>query len=80
MACLAAKPVVDGLEDEISDRALFLRTTLTGGVGEALGARYGITGVPSFLAFDRQGALQLKSTGAKVPTAELRRILTAPAE
>lgn len=76
MACLAAKPVVDGLEDEIGDRARFLRTKLTGGVGEALVARYGITGVPSFLAFDRTGTLVLKKTG-KVPTAELRRILTA---
>ncbi len=79
MGCLAAKPVVDGLEDEVGDRALFLRTKLTGGVGEALAARYDITGVPSFLAFDRTGKLVLKKTG-KVPTAELRRILTAPAE
>ena len=76
MACLAAKPVVDGLEDEIGDRAIFLRANLLSDVGEALGARYDVAASPTFLAFDAHGRLALKSIGRHVPVDELRRVLT----
>lgn len=77
MACLTAKPVVDGLENELGDQAIFLRADLLGDVGDELGVRYGVGATPSFLAFDRHGKLVLKQQGGRVPVAELRRVLTA---
>jgi hypothetical protein len=77
MACMMAKPVVDGLEGEVGGRALVLRTKLTGAVGEALGDRYQVGAVPTFLAFDARGRLALRSEGRKVPVDRLRAILLA---
>jgi thiol-disulfide isomerase/thioredoxin len=74
MGCLRAKPVVDGLEAELGDRASFLRVDLLGAVGEQLAARYDVTATPTFLVFDRRGQLVVKRSG-KVPTAELRRAI-----
>ena len=80
MGCLAAKPVVDGLENEVGDRAVVLRADLLSDVGEALGERYGVAATPSFLAFDAGGRLVLKQQGGRVPVAALRRILLGDAK
>ena len=71
MGCLAAKPVVDGLEDEAGDRALVLRADLLSDVGEALGKRYEVSASPSFLAFNAHGRLVLKQEGGRAPTAAI---------
>lgn len=75
MGCLRAKPVVDGLERDLGDKAIVLRVDLLTDVGEALGDRYGVHASPSFLAFDRTGRLVLKQEGGKVPEGRLRTIL-----
>ena len=80
MACLRAKPIVDGLEDDLGDKAIFLRADLLSDVGEALGDRFGVHASPSFLAFDAQGRLVLKQSGGKVPVARLRKILSGTAD
>ena len=77
MGCLRAKPVVDGLEREVGDQAIFLRVDLLGEVGEQLGDRFDIHATPSYLAFDRHGALAFKRQGGGVPVAELRRALAS---
>lgn len=78
MGCLAAKPVVDGLEDELGDRVIFLRADLLSALGEQLGARYDVTATPTFLVFDRHGKLVGKGVGRSVPSAELRKTLATP--
>ncbi len=76
IACLKAKPVVDGLEDELGDQAVFLRADLLADVGAALGARYEVDATPTFLVFDRRGKLIVKQRG-KVPAAALREAVAA---
>lgn len=76
MGCLRAKPVVDGLEDELGGKAIFLRADLTGDVGGALGERYGIDGTPGFVVFDHQGRVVHKRVGG-VPARELRAAIAA---
>jgi thiol-disulfide isomerase/thioredoxin len=63
VACLAAKPVVDGLEQELGGRVTFVRVDIQTEAGEALAARYQVTGVPAFLAFDRDGRVLARTRG-----------------
>ena len=63
MACLAAKPVVDGLEKELEGRATFLRANIQKEPGRALARRYGVELVPAMLVFDDRGSLILKQNG-----------------
>lgn len=73
MACLRAKPVVDGLEDEYEGRAVVLRADLRSETGREVAGRYGIDVVPSFVVFDASGEVVFSENGtAGVPVAEIR--------
>ena len=63
MACLAAKPVVDGLDRELAGRATFLRANIQKEPGRALARRHGVETVPTVLVFDDRGSLILKQNG-----------------
>ena len=76
MVCLAAKPVVDGLEREFEGEAFVVRVELSSGPGRELGRRYDIDTVPSFVVFDASGDIVFRRNGsAGVPVAELRKAL-----
>lgn len=77
MVCLAAKPVVDGLEREFEGEAFVVRVELSSRPGRELGRRYRIDTVPSFVAFDGRGDIVFRRNGsAGVPLKELRRALS----
>ncbi len=77
MVCLAAKPVVDGLEREYEGEAFVVRVELSSAPGRELSRRYGIDTVPSFIVFDRSGDVVFKRNGSGgVPLKELRRALS----
>ncbi len=50
-----AKPVVDGLEQELAGQAEVVRVAVMSQVGMALAGRYGVRGVPTMLVFDGNG-------------------------
>jgi hypothetical protein len=78
VVCLAAKPVVDGLEREFRGKAVIIRANMMSSAGGALARRYGIDVVPSFIVFDAEGHIVFKRNGsAGVPLKELRRALSA---
>jgi thioredoxin-related protein len=52
-----AKPVVDRLERDLEGDARVLKLSAWSSVGRALGARYGVRGVPTFLLFDGTGEM-----------------------
>jgi hypothetical protein len=54
---MEAKPVVDGIERDVGDRATVLRVDLLSQAGAAIAARFGVEFTPTFLMFDRRGAL-----------------------
>jgi len=64
MSCLAAKPVVDGLERDLEGQAEVLRVSVTSRVGAALAGRYGVRGVPALLVFDGTGQIVHTEIGA----------------
>lgn len=76
MACLAAKPAVDGLEREYEGRAQVLRVDLQSDAGAELGDVYGVDSVPSFLVFAPSGEVVERFEGtSRAPVPELRRAL-----
>jgi hypothetical protein len=77
VVCLAAKPVVDGLEREFEGRAYVVRVELASETGDVLGRRYDIDTVPSFVVLDSSGDVVFRRNGSGgVPLKELRRALS----
>ena len=49
------KPVVDGLEQELVGKVLFIRLNIQESVGRELAPVYGFEYTPTFVFFDAQG-------------------------
>ncbi len=64
MGCIAAKPIVDGLEKDLAGRLVVVRVNVQDDQGIALAGKYGILGTPTFIFFDAQGKEQFRSFGA----------------
>ena len=62
MACLAARPVVDGLEREWTDGRV-IRVDIRSADGGAFASRHGLTLTPSFILFDGAGREAGRWTG-----------------
>jgi len=60
---LLSKPIVDGLEKKLADKASFVKLDVWGNLGRALASKYGIRAVPSFLIFDGRGNLIYHQVG-----------------
>jgi hypothetical protein len=63
-----AKPVVDGIERRLADKAEVLRLNVTDAVGRELAIRYGVRRVPTLVLLDGSGqadapAVVLKQVG-----------------
>jgi thiol-disulfide isomerase/thioredoxin len=63
MPCLAAKPIVDGIEKDLQGRAEVVRLNATSSVGRELAARYGVMGVPTTLVIDGAGDVVHRQVG-----------------
>lgn len=55
MACLAAKPIVDGLEAQYAGQLTVLRVNVQDRAGKELAKEYAVLGTPTFVFFDAQG-------------------------
>ena len=49
------KPVVDGLENELRSKVIFIRLNIQEDVGRELAPVYGFEYTPTFIYFDGQG-------------------------
>ena len=58
-----AKPVVDGLEQDLEGQAQVLRLGVMDDVGGQLAMRYGVRGVPTLVVLNGAGEVVLKQTG-----------------
>lgn len=63
MACIRAKPIVDGIEQNIKDKAYVIRLDLQSEVGQLYAARYTTNSTPTFIMLDKQGKLAWVSIG-----------------
>lgn len=68
-----ARPVVNGIERELGERAQLLQLNVMGGVGRELAVRYQVRGVPTFVLLDGEGEVVLRQVG----TPQREEIITA---
>ncbi len=61
--CTLAKPIVDGIEDDLRGQAQVLRIDLLSGVGRATASQFEVKVVPTTLVFDGSGQLVLREVG-----------------
>lgn len=76
MACLAAKPIVDGIEREFSGQLLVVRLNVQDPAGRVLARTYGSQYTPTFIFFDEQGVEQWRTVG-NLDSSRLRESLAA---
>lgn len=55
MVCLAAKPIVDGLEQNLKGQAHVIRLSLNDSVGRRMASELNVYAVPTFIIFDSEG-------------------------
>ena len=77
MGCMAAKPIVDGIEREHGERLRVIRVNVQDTAGRALADRYHFEFTPTFVLFDAGGRELLRTVGAVDPAA-VRQALAAP--
>ncbi len=73
---MAAKPVVDRLEERFAPELTVIRVNLQEAATEPLARQYGVQYTPTFVLFDGQGQVLLRSVGAIDPEA-VERLLSA---
>ncbi len=61
--CLASKPTVDRLEQQLAGRAVVLRVDVADPVGRQLAARWSIAGTPAFIVTNGNGEIVYLSYG-----------------
>lgn len=74
---MAAKPVVDRLEERWTPELSVIRVNLQDPAAAPLARQYGAQYTPTFLLFDGQGQLLLRSVGAIDPEAVERLLSSA---
>jgi thioredoxin-related protein len=53
-----AKPIVDGIEKDLTGRARVIRLDVSSQVGQLAAQRYGVRAIPTLFIFDGQGQVQ----------------------
>jgi thioredoxin 1 len=72
MGCMAAKPIVDGIEREHGQRLKVIRVNIQDPPGQALAGLYQFEFTPTFVLFDGEGREVLRQVGAVDPAAVSR--------
>lgn len=63
MTCLAAKPVVNGIEEELEGVARVIRLDIQSRGGRSAAGRFDVTGVPATLLLDGSGEVVHRESG-----------------
>ena len=58
-----AKPIVDGIEQDLGERASVLRLNVMTEVGSQAAQQYGVRGVPTLIVFDGDGNIVGQDVG-----------------
>jgi thioredoxin-related protein len=62
-----SKPIVDGLEKKLTDKAKVIRLDIFSQVGRQAAARYGVRGVPTLVVVDGNGEIVYGEVGLPRP-------------
>lgn len=63
MSCLAAKPVVNGIEKDLEGTARVLRLDIGSKLGKEAASRFGVSSVPTLLVLDDAGEVVHRESG-----------------
>jgi thioredoxin-related protein len=63
MACIQAKPIVDGIEQDFAGQLTVLRVDAQSQTGQALARQMQMLFTPTFIFFDTQGSEAWRSVG-----------------
>lgn len=77
MGCVAAKPIVDGIEAEHAGKLLVLRVNVQDSAGEVLAREQTVLGTPTFIFLDAQGKELWRSVGT-ISAEKVAESLSAP--
>ncbi len=61
--CLVAKPIVDGLERQLTGTAEVVRLDVSSQLGLRVARRYGVSGLPTLLVLDPDGEIVYRQAG-----------------
>lgn len=64
MACLTAKPIVDGIEQAYGDRVIVMRIDARDATNRELAAQWGLRMTPTYVLFDERGQEIYRTTGS----------------
>jgi thioredoxin-related protein len=64
MACLAAKPIVDGIAQDYRDRVVVMRIDARDAANRELAAQWGLRMTPTYVFFDERGQEVYRTTGS----------------
>jgi hypothetical protein len=70
-----AKPIVDGIEQDLGERATVVRVSVMSEVGRHAAVRYGVRSVPTLLVVDGAGTLVAHEAGIPNRAAIVGRVL-----
>jgi thioredoxin-related protein len=77
MACAAAAPIVDGLEQEFEERLVVIRVDIQSQTGSQLTSQFGSRVSPTFIFFDAAGKEIWRSFGS-IDAEQVRNDLSTP--
>jgi thiol-disulfide isomerase/thioredoxin len=75
MVCMAARPIYEGIQADIGNRAQVLRVDAGTPEGRRIGSRVGLDLVPTFIVFDSMGKERWRSNGRIPNRMEIVRML-----
>ncbi|MBN1641000.1 MAG: hypothetical protein JXA09_07175 [Anaerolineae bacterium] len=70
-----AKPIVDGIEQDLGEKATVIRLSVLSNVGRRAAVKYGVQSVPTLLIFDGAGSLVEHASGIPNRGAIVGRVL-----
>lgn len=76
-----AKPIVDGLEKKLVDKAVVVRLNVMDDIGRQAAARYGVRGLPTLVVVDGAGQPVYSQVGIVRPAPvieQVEAVLAAP--
>jgi thiol-disulfide isomerase/thioredoxin len=71
-----AKPIVDGLEKKLADKATVIRLDVMSQVGRQAAARYGVRGMPTLVVVDGNGQPVYTQVGILRPAQVVEQVET----
>ena len=75
LGCLSAKPLLDRLENDLGDKARFIRIDINTDSGREIKANYDIELVPAVLIFDEKGNIVWRQTGTQPNSVSITQII-----